>query len=994
MKTHPFKRLRPLIAAVFCVSATGLGAEPAAGPLRVHPTNPRYFADGTKSADGSIKAVYLTGSHTWNVLQDSDDVDSRRFDYNAFLNLLARHNHNFFRLWTRMGTGGGPPVALPTIYERTGPGKARDGEPKYDLNRFNKVFFERVRARVKAAGDRGIYVAVVFFAGDNVVDTGGNENWPLHPYHKDNNVNGINGDPNGDGQGRECYRLQMPAITALQEAYVKNVVETVGDLDNVIWEVGNELPGTWEFANRVARVVKNHERTRPKQHLIGISTFADARPPMRDFGDTPADWLTPDTSSGDYQGDPPAADGKKIIISDTDHLWGVGGDADWVWKTFLRGMHPIYMDPLDKDETREGARRAMGHTRRFAERMNLAAMTPQNALSSTKYCLSNPGKEYLAYQPGQGEFMVDIADGTYAVVWFDTSRGKTVAADSVTGGARRRFNSPFDGAAVLHLKVAASKNQPAASRPDSPAKVVSVAPRDGATRIGLDPIVQVHFSQGLSLKTLSAESVQLLDSANKPISAQIGSDLEGDVVNIRPKERLRPQSVYTVIVNDRLIDKNEKPVASFRSSFTTGRGTPSLARADGFQFSKAKIDDERGPTAVAVGPDGNVYVATYDGILYRLRIDPHTGLATGKDRLLNLSSRKILGLVFDPGATSAEMVAWITYDDRKAEALDVGTFGGVVSKVHIPPAGQTRNATETQYIVGLPSGWHPLNGCTFGPDKRLYVSVGSMNRLGDDPIRPETPLSSAVVVADVRDNKFNEGVLPLNVQTTAPVEYNPYAASAPLKLFATGFRQMYRVCWHSNGSLYGGVNQNDGTGRADTPSAPLVPSLRSVFPDEDLVRIVEGGYYGHPNPSRKEFVLLGGNPTESVDPWEVPEYPVGVQPDSKFNPANLIFNLKSINGTSANGCAEYTLPGPLRGRLLICFYEGTQTIHTFAFNRAGTAVTDERPLLDEKKESLRFTHPLDLAVHKSGRIYVADFGDWGTFGDGGAVWALSAIGSK
>ena len=34
------------------------------GPLRVHPSNPRYFADG------SGKAVYLTGAHTWNNLVD------------------------------------------------------------------------------------------------------------------------------------------------------------------------------------------------------------------------------------------------------------------------------------------------------------------------------------------------------------------------------------------------------------------------------------------------------------------------------------------------------------------------------------------------------------------------------------------------------------------------------------------------------------------------------------------------------------------------------------------------------------------------------------------------------------------------------------------------------------------------------------------------------------------------------------------------------------
>ena len=41
-----------------------LGPSPATGPLRVHPTNPRYFTD-----DGN-KAIYLTGSHTWSNLQD------------------------------------------------------------------------------------------------------------------------------------------------------------------------------------------------------------------------------------------------------------------------------------------------------------------------------------------------------------------------------------------------------------------------------------------------------------------------------------------------------------------------------------------------------------------------------------------------------------------------------------------------------------------------------------------------------------------------------------------------------------------------------------------------------------------------------------------------------------------------------------------------------------------------------------------------------------
>ena len=537
-----------------------------------------------------------------------------------------------------------------------------------------------------------------------------------------------------------------------------------------------------------------------------------------------------------------------------------------------------------------------------------------------------------------------------------------------------------------------SAQEPADSTPTKPTtRVVSVTPRDKATDVDVNSILQIHFSNGLKLDTINAESIRLLDSRGASVALQIGSDLEADVVNLQPKTRLKPHSLYTVEVTKGVIDREGVAVMPFRSSLTTGSTQQPSVPTQGFQFAKAKIDSEHGPTAIAVGPDGHVYVATYEGILYRLRISSDTGLSAGKETLLSLSGRKILGLTFDPEATASNLVAWISYDDRKAENLDVGTFSGVVSRITIPAEGESAEPKETQYIVGLPSGWHPLNGGTFGPDNRLYVSVGSMNRLGHDPVRPETLLSAAVVVADVRKAKFNGGILPLNVQTTKPVNYDPYTTDAPLQLFATGFRQMYRQCWHSNGNLYGGVNQNDGTGRSDTPSAEGVPSLSAVFPDEDLVRIVEGGYYGHPNPSRKEYVLLGGNPTAEVDAWEIPEYPVGVQPDPNFNPANLIFNLKTIDGTSANGCAEYTLPGPLQGRLLICFYEGTHTIHTFAFNAAGTAVTDHRPLLDANMDSLRFTHPLDIAVCPTGRIYVADFGDWDTFGGGGAIWVLDEI---
>lgn len=67
-------------------------------------------------------------------------------------------------------------------------------------------------------------------------------------------------------------------------------------------------------------------------------------------------------------------------------------------------------------------------------------------------------------------------------------------------------------------------------------------------------------------------------------------------------------------------------------------------------------------------------MSTYYGTLYRLRIAPETGLSAGKEQLLALPGRKVLGLAFDPGATPSDLVAWITYDERKAEDVEGGTL--------------------------------------------------------------------------------------------------------------------------------------------------------------------------------------------------------------------------------------------------------------------------------------------------------------------------------
>jgi hypothetical protein len=85
--------------------------------------------------------------------------------------------------------------------------------------------------------------------------------------------------------------------------------------------------------------------------------------------------------------------------------------------------------------------------------MNLAAMTPQNELASTQYCLASQGEEFLVYLPDGGNVTVDLsaAIGVLSVEWFNPITGRTIEAEPTIGGEQREFTTPFAGDAVLYI---------------------------------------------------------------------------------------------------------------------------------------------------------------------------------------------------------------------------------------------------------------------------------------------------------------------------------------------------------------------------------------------------------------------------------------------------------------------------------------------------------------------------------------------------------------
>ena len=494
----------------------------AAGPLRVSGRNPRYFS--VTSDDGTERAVYLTGSHVWNNLQDGmgpgaeGPSEPERFDWDGYLRFLAERGHNFIRLWrweqfrSQAAAGSFHLNMAPQPWARTGPGNAKDGKPRFDLERFDDAYFGRLRARVVAAGELGIYVGVMLFDGWALHLSPPPDHIEGHPFHARNNINGISAESINDLQvlpldGR---------VEAIQEAYIRKVVEALHDLPNVLWEVANESTGDGsidkEFASYlgmseppvwgdstawqywVIDVVKRHEAERGyDEHPIGMTMQFPVReqtkvnePLLR----SRAEWISPGyddeifahgghpmapgSPPSHWFANPPPADGAKVIISDTDHFAPGQGDALWAWKSFLRGHHPILMDfgllggfepgtpgtpeaGVPPFEAFEPVRHAMGDTRRYAERMGLIDMEPRGDLSSTGYALANPGSEYLVLDAGDGgaAFTVTLEAGTYATEWHSLTTRETRASGDVDVPSTDavRFNAPFAdrGPAALYL---------------------------------------------------------------------------------------------------------------------------------------------------------------------------------------------------------------------------------------------------------------------------------------------------------------------------------------------------------------------------------------------------------------------------------------------------------------------------------------------------------------------------------------------------------------
>jgi hypothetical protein len=299
--------------------------------------------------------------------------------------------------------------------------------------------------------------------------------------------------------------------------------------------------------------------------------------------------------------------------------------------------------------------------------------------------------------------------------------------------------------------------------------------------------------------------------------------------------------------------------------------------------------------------------------------------------------------------------------------------------------------TVQDVLINLPRSAkdHVTNSIAFGPDGALYFTQGSTSAMGKADQtwsnRSEHLLSGAVLRLDLA--KLGS-TLPLNVKTPeGGGTYNPYSANAPLTIYASGVRNAYDLLWHSNGNLYVATNGSaaggntpasvNGTLRPDgsTYNGPAIPALTNVQQTQKdfLFRIVRGGYYGHPNPQRGEYVMNGGNPTSLIDPAQVDDYPVGTLPDANWRGYSFDFQ----NNKSPNGTIEYksnAFNGVLKGKILVVRYSQHDDIITLTPGGANNDIISS--IEGNSIEGFSgFIDPLDLTEDvNTGNIYVSEYG--------------------
>ena len=174
----------------------------------------------------------------------------------------------------------------PPFYElpfaRSGEGVAWDGLSKYDLNKPNSWYWQRLKDFADLADQKGLILIHQNYFQHNILEAGAH--WADFPWRSANNINntGFPEPPPYAGDKRifmaeQFYDVSNHVRREIHKKYIQQCLDNFSENSNVIQSIGAEYTGPLHFVQFWLDVIRQWEKDNGTKVFIALSTTKDVQ---------------------------------------------------------------------------------------------------------------------------------------------------------------------------------------------------------------------------------------------------------------------------------------------------------------------------------------------------------------------------------------------------------------------------------------------------------------------------------------------------------------------------------------------------------------------------------------------------------------------------------------------------------------------------------------------------------------------------------------------